>query len=134
MSTTTPKAVLDVIALLKAEQAPLTARLDAIELTIDNLNRVWGLHGTPQPLPLTIERPAKVRKVKSLAAAVEGSEAVVRRALLLGLIEKSGTGLTLAEIRKHTPELDNHTRANALNTLRVKGHIRRAGNAWVKAA
>lgn len=137
-----PKSVTDTIAALKAERGPLAARLDAIDLAIDNLSRVYGLHGTPQPLPLTVERRTKERrkpvtKPRAVASATPekgNSAAAERRDLILALIEKSDVGLTLAEIRKQTAKMDDKDRGNAIQGLRMQEKIRRAGNAWVKAA
>lgn len=89
----TPKAIIDTIAALKAERGPLAARLDAIDLAIDNLSRVYGLHGTPQPLPLerrVRERRSRPKKAEKATTAVEGvpTPASERRDIILALIEK----------------------------------------------
>jgi hypothetical protein len=127
----TPKYVTDTIAALRQERVPLASRLDAIDLTIDNLSRVYGLHGTPQPLPLAERKPRLVAKGKREDAS---GEAVERRALLLKVIGDSQVGLTLSDLRKRTPKMDGKARSNALQILKADGAIRRAGNTWVKAA
>lgn len=131
---TVPKSVLDTIAGLRSERLPLASRLDAIDLAIDNLSRVYGLHGTPQPLPLEAPRKARKPAAVKLRAVRDTSGAEERRALLLSMIGKSDVGVTLAEIRKQTPKMDDKARTNALQLLRTAGKIKREGNAWTVAA
>ena len=135
-----PKAVTDTIAALRDERLPLAARLDAIDLAIDNLSRVYGLHGMPQALPL--ERPDVARrkpgrpKRAPVAVPVTGRSAgaVARRDLIAGLIDRAPHGLTIAELKKATPKMDDKDRSNALTILRVSGRIERSGNSWVAKA
>jgi len=115
----TPKAIIDAITELRRERTPLAARLDAIDLAIDNLTRVYGISGIDQRLP--IDRPRVVRRKE--APVAEDSDASARRDALLSVIGKSDVGLTLSELRKATPKMDGKDRSNA----------QRAGNAW-KAA
>jgi len=132
--TSAPKAITDTIAALKAERGPLAARLDAIDLAIDNLSRVFGLSGTPQPEPLRVER-RKTRRVwppKSKGER-EDTAAVERREALLAVIAKHETGATIADLRKHAPKITGKDRSNALFRLKALGKIKRAGNTW-KAA
>lgn len=130
-----PKPVAETIAALRAERLPLAARLDAIDLAIDNLSRVYGLHGSPQPLPLErrqVERcKPRALSPRAVADAGIGSEASQRRDLILGLLTKAPHGLTIAELRKATPKMDDKDRSNALSVLRLSGKIARSGNAWL---
>ena len=130
--TSAPKAITDTIAALKAERGPLASRLDAIDLAIENLSRVYGLSGIPQPAPLRIER----RAVKQAKGSTKGgdSAAVERCEALLTLIRKAENGATIADLRKATPKMEGKDRSNSLHVLKAKGRIRRAGNTWVAAA
>lgn len=132
-----PKIVTEVIAQLRAERTPLAARLDALDLAIDNLNRVYGLSGTPQPEPLAqpkVRRQRVVRKLvetpKPEATLGRSVEAAARRDELLGLIAKSEYGLTAKELKKATPKMAEQDRSNALTALRMTGRIKRQGNVW----
>lgn len=128
---TTAKAITDVIVALRAERGPLAARLDAIDLAIDNLGRVYGMNSTPPSRPIE-ERRKKLRKVQPEAPTLGRSvEAIARRDLIVGLIRKSAHGLTGRELRLATPKMDEKGRSNALSILRAKGQIKRAGNVWV---
>jgi len=129
-----PKAVTDTITALRGERTPLAARLDAIDLAIDNLSRVYGLHGTPQPLPLEPRAKGGPKLVRRAKAGSDDSEAAARRDVLLTAIGRSEFGLTLAELRKHTPKMDGKDRSNALQALKALGKIRRVGNTWKAAA
>ncbi len=126
----TPSYVIETINALRAERPPLGARLDAIDLALDNLVRVW---------PPTLTRAAPTRKKAAppqpiRLVAGDSSAASHRRDVLLAAIGKSDAGLTLAELRKQTPKMDGKDRSNALQQLKAAKQIRRAGNAWVKAA
>lgn len=66
-------------------------------------------------------------------AASESTEAASRRELLRGAIAKAEVGLTTGELRARGPKMSDVERRNALQTLKVKGEIKRAGNAWVAA-
>ncbi len=130
----TPKAITDTIAALKSERGPLASRLDAIDLAIENLSRVYGIHGKPQPLPLHVER-RKSRRVWPVKGKPENDTVAVERCdLLLAIIGKAENGATIADLRKATPKMEGKDRSNSLYTLKAKGKIRRAGNTWVKAA
>lgn len=131
-----PKCVTDTIALLRQERAPVAARLDAIDLAIDNLTRVWGVHGVPQALPL--ERRQKERRVPRRAAATKAAPgdgaALKRREILRAVIHKAPHGITLGDLRKQTAAIDGKDRSNALQQLKVAGEIVRVGNTWAKPA
>lgn len=134
---TTPKCVIDTLAALRAERVPVAARLDAIDLAIDNLSRAWSIGGEVQT-EITFERrklPRIVRRAKANDDVQHGdeSDASVRRKEILGLIFEAEAGMTAAEIRKHTPKMNVKDRSNALSTLKAKGEIRRAGNMWTIA-
>lgn len=129
-----PKTITDTIAALRQERVPLAARLDAVDLAIDNLCRVYGLHGTPQPLPIERRNKPEQRARTTRPVVGEPSEAAVRRDVLLTLIEKAEHGLTAADMRKATPKMEAHDRGNALNALKQAGKVKRAGNTWVTAA
>lgn len=128
----TPKCVIDTIAALRAERVPVAARLDAIDLAIDNLSRAWSIGGEVQE-PIAFERRKQPRIVRSHNAVGDSSEAAERRKEILRLIFESEAGMTAAELRKHTPKMDVKDRSNALSVLKTKGEIRRAGNMWVIA-
>lgn len=132
----TPKCVTDTIAALRAERVPVAARLDAIDLAIDNLSRAWAMGGVVQAKKRTYatREPKAIAKPVEVLKANGHTDAAQRRDVLLAAIAKSDVGLTVAELRKMTPKMDDKDRTNALQLLRVKGDIRRAGNAWVKAA
>lgn len=134
----TPKCVTETIAALQAERMPLASRIDAIDLAIDNLSRIYGLHGSPQPLPLDgrsvkeQQNPRVIQRAK--VDRGRGSDADQRREDIYRLISLSPVGLTAADLKKQMPKLDTATRSNALYKLKTDGRIRRAGNTWVKAA
>lgn len=109
------QAIIDTIDALRQERAPLAARLDAIDLAVENLSRVYGINGTPQALPL------------------EEDDAITRRDSLLRLIRGAARGLTLPELRKATPAMAGKDRSNALQVLKAAKQIKRVKNAW-KAA
>lgn len=121
---TAPKAIVDTLAALRSERGPLAARLDAIDLAIENLSRVYGISGTPQPLPMTRLLPKKPRAVK------EDGDAMARRETLLAVIGRADLGLTLSQLRNATPKMDGKDRSNALQSLKALGKIKRDGNAW----
>lgn len=132
-----PKYVVDCIAAMREERVPLAARLDAIDLAIDNLSRVWGLHGIPQPLPMERrEKPPKAAKPTKLHRVdpSDDSGAASRRDLILTTIVRSEVGMTIGELRRALPKIDGKDRSNALYKLKADGAIKRVGNAWVKAA
>jgi hypothetical protein len=137
-----PKCVTEALAALREARAPLAARLDAIDLAIDNVARVWGVNGAAaSPAAVKARRRAGTKRqgapvkraTKARAVKVAGGAAAERRSTLLALIEKADVGLTHADLCTRTPKMDGVGRRNALNTLRVAGQIRRAGNTWVKA-
>lgn len=78
-------------------------------------------------------RRAITRSVVTPVSASESTDAGARRELLRGLIGKSDVGLTTGELRARGPKMSDSDRRNALQTLKSKGEIKRAGNAWVAA-
>lgn len=127
------KSVTNTIAAMRAERGPLAARLDAIDLAIENLSRVYGLHGSPQPAPLKAVRAVR-RAPRQTRAPSDGGAASARRDEILTIIGRAAVGSTAADIRKQTPKMDSKARSNALSILKATGRIKRAGNTWVKAA
>lgn len=123
-----PKAVSETIAALRTERTPLAARLDAIDLAIENLSRVYGLHGTPQPVPLSKAPHGRVKP----ETEPRNTEAQARRDIILALIGKAEYGLTAADLRKGTAKMADKDRSNALSVLRMSGKIKRAGNTWTR--
>jgi hypothetical protein len=109
-----PKCVSDTIAALRAERPVVAAQLDAIDLALDNLARAWSLGD---------------RNVGG-----GGGDAETRRDQLSAVIRKADDGLTLAELRKATPEMRGKDRSNALHTLKLAKQIRRKGKKWIKVA
>lgn len=91
----------------------------------------------PKMASVVVSRPAKKRelKVERRPAPADGdsAEASERRAALLALIRKAEFGLTLGELRRQTAKMDGRDRSNALQSLKLRGEIRRLGNTW-KAA
>lgn len=128
----TPKFITDTLAALRHERGPLSARLDAIDLAIDNLSRAYGLNEKPTPKVLHVERRKYQRAAKPDAPVDLG--AALRRDQLLEVIGKTPAGVTLPQLRKALPKIDGKARSNALYQLKAAGKIRRAGNMWVKAA
>lgn len=125
-----PKAVADIIFALRQERIPLASRLDAIDLAIDNLNRVYGIHGE-QPALVERRREKKARKPRT----EDGNTAAMeRRTLLLSVIRKAPHGVTALDLKRATPNMDPKDRANALSVLKAKGEVKRAGNTWLAAA
>jgi hypothetical protein len=132
----TPTLVLEMLTVLRAERAPLAARLDTLDLAIANLERLFP----PAPEPMVrrvkfIRRGQKsVKPTRSADDLRRASAAQARRDELLAVINKSDVGLTIADLRKAFPKLGSKDRSNALFRLKADGAIRRAGNAWVRAA
>jgi hypothetical protein len=127
-----PKPIIDTVAALRQERIPLAARLDAIDLAIESLSRVYGINGTPQPLPF-VAAVAKPRKGKKAPVAPDSSDASERRDVLLALIAKSAVGLTGPELKKSTPKMGDKDRSNTIQQLKARGQIKRAGNTWIAA-
>ena len=121
------------IAELRQGRAPLAARLDAIDLVIENLKHVYG--ETDKPVAkrhVKVHSPVRAKAVKSSAGG-RSSEAIDRRDLVLAIIAKSEVGVTIADIRKQTPKMDAKARGNALQRLKEIGRIRRVGNSYIQA-
>ncbi len=108
---TIPKSVTDTIAALRAERSPLTARLDAIDLVLENLTRVW---------------PVDDGGEKS-----GGGGAAARRDELLAVITQHAGGCTLKDLRQAAPPMRWTDRSNALATLKRDKQIRRVGTKWI---
>jgi hypothetical protein len=131
--TNAPPSVVAIIAQLRAERSPLAARLDAIDLAIENLGRVYGLHGQPQAQVSERRQQPERREKAGIRLVAEDGNAVARREQLLTVIGKSPVGLTLSDLRKQTPKMDGKDRSIALQILKAKKQIKRAGNAWIAA-
>jgi hypothetical protein len=106
--TPMPKAVLDTLAALQTERAPLAARLDAIDLAMDNLRRVYAAPAVTEAKPHGGRRKA--------------------------LISRSSSGVTVRELRQGLPHIQGKARSNALSKLKAAGLIRRTGRIWLAAA
>lgn len=109
-----PKFVQDVIDGLHKERLPLASRIDAIDLSLENLRRVWPDDGFEE-----VSIPPGRRETGS------------RRATLLVLIGKSAKGLTAGELRAKTPAMSNKERGNDLQRLKAAKEIRRVRGRWV---
>lgn len=132
MATST--SISDCLTELRTERHAVSARLDALDLAIMNLELVYG--AAPKR-PATKAKRAPVRKAPAAVGPVavdDGTDASQRRAFVLALIAKAEVGLTGGEIRKHTPKMSAKERSNAIQILKARGEIRRTGNTWVKAA
>lgn len=130
-----PQPVTDTIALLREERVPLAARLDAIDLAIDNLTRLYGIHGAPQPLPFRPEKSGGggKRRIANRGRVPHDNAAQQRRDRILAVLGKTEGGVTIAELRRQTPKMALKDRSNALSILKTKGEIRRSGKLWVCA-
>ena len=132
-----PKSFTDCLEALRAERAAVQARLDAIELALDNLTRIWEVapprRTQPRKAPRTVARRSVVRR--GPVGVVKGHpDDVQRREMLLSVIGRSEVGCTIADLRKATPKMDGAARSRAIQQLKAQRLIRRAGNTWVKAA
>jgi hypothetical protein len=118
MTPNLPPHVLATIETLEAERAALGPRIDAIELALDNLRRIY--------LPPAAPRPhGGARRAKPGSAAS-------RRDLMLEAI--AGTqGISLGELRKRLPRVDDAALRNGVQVLKKQGRIRLAGKLWVTA-
>jgi hypothetical protein len=95
---------------LEQEREALSARLESIDLVLDNLSRVYAGMAPVTPRAKKIPRATpSPRLVKD-----DDTDAVQRRVDLLRVIGKSEVGLTLGELRKQTPKMDGKDRSNAL--------------------
>lgn len=122
--------IASVLADLRSERLAVAARLDAIDLALDNLGRVYG-----EPVRAVKDKPSKPSKPQAVKrfSSVTSLDADTRRDQLLTVIKKFDVGVTMAELRKALPNMDGKARSNALQNLKTSGAIRRAGNTW-KAA
>jgi hypothetical protein len=120
MNPDLPPHVLATIEALEAERAALGPRIDAIELALDNLRRIY--------LP-----PAPARPHGGARRAKPGSAASRREALLLSIDGGPSSGVSLDELRRAHPKVNDAAIRNALQVLKKQGHIKRAGMLWVTA-
>lgn len=119
---TLPADVAPALARLRADRAPLAARLDAIDLAIENLTRAYE--------PIAAKAAAPAAAVHRRRARRDMTSAAERRTTLLALIARAPRGLTAAELRLQTPEIDGKARSNALERLRREAQIVRDGRTW----
>lgn len=129
---TTLKHVALVVMDLRAERAGVAARLDAIDLALANLARVYNENGATQTPSTTRARKASPRRAVTARRGVE-AEVTERDSLLLKAIRESAHGRTAGELRRATPNMLNKDRANRLQILKRAGAITRSGNAWIAA-
>ena len=137
-----PKSFTDCLKALQAERATVQTRLDAIELALDNLTRIWEVAPTRRPRRRKAPRAVTERRQTARRQVRTGPVGVVkghpddvqRRETLLSVIGRSEVGCTIADLRKATPKMDGAARSRAIQQLKAQRLIRRAGNAWVKAA
>lgn len=142
----TPSYVREVLTDLAADRHATQSRLDAIDVATENLKRLWGQDDAPIAARhraqnadrRTVARTPKVTNTAAApaltASAGDQGDAAARRELLMNAILKSEFGLTGGELAARFPKMTGQDRRNALQTLKEKGKIRRAGNAWVAAA
>jgi len=114
-----PTSVQDTISALREERQRVSARLDAIELSIENLGRVF-----PET---TVGVAAPSRQVR----VSKDSDAERRREMVLATISRARAGLTGRQVRKGTPGLKSKELSNALQGLKARKQIRRSGKTWV---
>lgn len=112
--------ITDLLADLRIERMALMAKLDAVDLVLDNLARVYDVPPTA--------RPARTVRVQQQG---EDSDAAGRRATILAFIQGNAGATTLGALRAHTKKMDPKARGNALQQLKLTGRIQRKGNAWV---
>jgi hypothetical protein len=117
-------AISEVLVTLKTERLAVSARLDAIDLAIENLQRAF-----PTAKSAKKEAAPKVRRIAS-----DDGDAASRRDLLLTAIGRAEMGLTIGDLRRLLPKIEGKERSNALHILKTAGAIKRVGNAWMKAA
>lgn len=125
-----PKHISEVMDALHQERIVAQAKLDAIELAIDNLSRVWTID-VDAP---TVSKAKPVPSVEPRRGRPVSDDVDSRNDALFSLIAKSPVGLTNSELRMKTKDMDGKARSNALQRLKLTGRIQRAGNTWVKAA
>ena len=114
-----PTSVQDTISALREERQRVSARLDAIDLSIENLGRVF-----PQT---TVGVAAPSRQVR----VNKDSDAERRRDMVLATISRARAGLTGRQVRNGTPGLKSKELSNALQGLKARKQIRRSGKTWV---
>lgn len=133
-----PSHVVETKSMLQTERHVVSARLDALDIAINNLELLWpAVRMTPaKPRSVPARRRTKSavapRRVAPTKAAGDTSDAAARRELLLDAIVKSEVGLTRGEIQSRFPKMSEQDQRNGLQVLKEKGHIKRAGNSWVK--
>lgn len=115
--STMPTCVRATIAALHAERAPLAARLDAIELAVDNLRRMW-----PEP------------GAEKNGGGGGRNLAEHRRDVLVSLIGSAPEGCTPRALAAATPTMKSGDRSNALQKLKAGKQIRKHGQVWVLAS
>lgn len=100
------------IADLQDKRRALQASLDAVELLLVNVQRVYPT---------------------GVVAPVNGgpSSAAERRLMLLERLEATAAGLTMKELQAQTPLMAAAARRNALHTLKTRGQIKHVGKKWV---
>jgi len=100
------------IADLQDKRRTLQASLDAVELLLVNVQRVYPM---------------------GAAAAANGahSPAAARRAVLLELLGATAAGLTMKELQAQTPLMAAAARRNALHVLKIGGRIKHVGKKWI---
>lgn len=123
-----PDGVASTITALRAQRQCLAAQLDAIDLALENLLRVW-----PERAVRKVSKPPKTRLVRRRRVAVNDSGAVERRDRIVAALKGSAVGLRGRELLK-TAQCTGKELSNSLQILKAKGQIKRAGNAWVVAA
>ncbi len=121
-----PPSVLETMAQLQAARGPLSAQLDAIDLALENLRRVWPVRAGPATASRVTRRRLRVVAPDSAAAQ--------RRGLLLTAITDATAGLTGSQLRRQFPTISSKDQSNALQKLKAAKQIRRSGQAWVGAA
>jgi hypothetical protein len=129
----TVKGFDELTAILRQTRAGVQARLDAIDLVLENLQRL----GPIGVVDGALERPQRGRRRRSdrsVKPRSSDSAAEERRQQLHQAIAKAPHGLTVADLRKAFPKMDGKARSNALHYLKHAGYVSRRGNSWVENA
>lgn len=140
---TTPKYVHDAIALLQRERQTAQGQLDAIELCLANLTRIWSLDAPevtearvqPERRTYTRRKPKAVTHAPEPEAGAASETAARDEALLVALRRNGGVG-TAKELRKAiaskglTEEQVGKAVANSMYRLKQRGLVDRTGHTW----
>lgn len=113
-----PACAEETITALRTERSAVAARLDAIDLALDNLRRLYP-ESTPAPARHQRRAPA------SEAATLR------RMAIMTAIRQSADGGLTIRQLKAATSTMDGKARSNALMILKAAKQIRRVRGRWL---